>query len=261
MNRWNLTGRRALVTGGTKGIGAAIVEELLSLGAMVTVVARNASEVTAFVETWQAKGSDNNTFDSIFGTAADVATPDGRSLAISFAAAQMDGIDILINNVGTNIRKPSLDYTDAEFAHILNTNITSAWEMCRAAHPYLSTANEGAIVNIGSVAGTVAVGSGGPYAITKAALDQLCRYLAVEWAADGIRVNNVNPWYTNTPLASPVLTDDERRARILARTPNNRIAAREDISGLVAFLCLPVARHITGQTIAVDGGFLANGTF
>jgi Tropinone reductase 1 len=132
--------------------------------------------------------------------------------------------------------------------------------MCRLAHPLLKEAEGGArIVNIGSVAGSVWVGSGAPYAMTKAALDQLTRYLAVEWAPDNIRVNAVAPWYTRTPLANAVLDRPEFAERVLARTPLGRIADPDDISGIVAFLCLPCARHITGQIVAVDGGFLALG--
>jgi Tropinone reductase 1 len=254
-NRWNLEGRRALVTGGTKGIGEAVTAELLALGAKVVTVARNATEVTARVARWREEGLPAS------GIATDVATTDGRSTVLAFALAELGGLDILVNNVGTNIRKPSLDFSEAEFAHIVNTNLTTVWEMSRLAQPYLAANGDGAIINIGSVAGTVSVGSGAPYAITKGALDQLCRYLAVEWASSNVRVNNVNPWYTQTPLASPVLNDPERAGRIIARTPNGKIATPEDVAGIVAFLCLPAARHITGQAIAVDGGFLANGTF
>ena len=109
------------------------------------------------------------------------------------------------------------------------------------------------------MAGNVFVGTGAPYAMTKAALDQLTRYLSVEWAAENIRVNSVNPWATETPLTSDVLSQPEYRSRVLNRTPNGRIADAEDVAALVAFLCLPCARQITGQTIAVDGGFLALG--
>lgn len=257
--RWRLDGRRALVTGGTKGIGEAVAAELLALGARVTVVARNSEEVAARVAAWQAAGL------PAFGIAADVTTPEGRAAAIETAVGAMGGLDILVNNVGTNKRKSSLEYTSEEVAHLLQTNLLSAWEMCRAAYSPLKTAADAgidaAIVGVGSVAGTVCVGSGAPYAMTKAATDQMTRYLAVEWAADGIRVNEVNPWYTWTPLATPVLSQAETAERILARTPNGRIATPEDIAGVIAFLCLPAARHITGQCLSVDGGMLANGRF
>jgi tropinone reductase I len=257
--RWRLDGRRAIVTGGTKGIGEAVADELLGLGAAVTIVARNADDVTAHVSAWKKAGF------SAHGIAADVTTEAGRRAVLETAVSAMGGVDILVNNVGTNIRRPSVDYTPDEFAFLVATNMTTAWEMCRAAYPYLKEAAEGgsdaAIVGIGSVAGSASVGSGAPYAMTKAATDQLTRYLAVEWAVDGIRANEVNPWYTHTPLASPILNQPETAARILARTPNGRIADPADVAGLVAFLCLPAARHITGQCIAVDGGMLVNATF
>lgn len=251
--RWRLDGKRALVTGGTKGIGAAIAHELLSLGATVTIVARDAQAVADW-----AAGAESAS-EKRFGIGADLSTSAGRQTAITFAAEQMNGLDILINNVGTNIRKPSTAYNEDEYAHVFATNLTSAWEMCRAAYPLLKQSDAASIVQIGSVAGSVSVGSGGPYAMTKAALDQMTRYLAVEWAGNGIRINNVNPGYTRTPLTDTVLQNDDFVAKILAHTPNRVIADPEDMAGLVAFLCLPAARHITGQTIAVDGGFLARG--
>ncbi len=254
--RWTLAGKRALVTGATKGIGRAIADELLGLEAAVLIVARSAEDVDACLKEAREKGG------AAHGIAADVTTPEGRRAVLEAAGDVLGGLDILVNNVGTNIRKSSVEYAPEEYDFLLRTNLGSAWEMCRAAYPLLresASGGGGSIVNIGSVAGSVSVHSGAPYAMTKAALDQLTRYLAVEWASDGIRVNAVNPWYTQTPLASVVLDKPEFRESVLARTPLGRVAEPQHISGLAAFLCLPVASHITGQCIAVDGGFLAFG--
>jgi Tropinone reductase 1 len=257
--RWRLDGRRALVTGGTKGIGAAIVAELLGLGAQVTLVARAEADVEKAVADARAAGH------TVHGIAADVTAPGPRSVVVEYADREMGGIDILVNNAGTNIRGASVDFRPEDYAHVLDTNLTAAWEMCRAAHPHLKaaaeTSGDACVIGIGSVAGATYIGSGAPYAMSKAALDHLTRYLAVEWAPDRIRVNGVNPWYTKTPLANRVLDDPAFTERVLKRTPLGRIADPEDISGIVACLCLPIARHVTGQTIAVDGGYLANGSF
>lgn len=251
-SRWRLEGKRALITGGTRGIGRAVAEELLHLGALVTIVARNKEEITTTLCEWSWKRLSGR------GIAADVTLPEIAPRIVAAAEQQMGGLDILINNVGTNIRRSSVEYSAEEFQKVLTTNLTSAWEMCRAAHATLA-ASRGCVVMVGSVAGQVHVGSGAPYAMTKAALDQLTRYLAVEWAPEGIRVNAVEPWYTNTPLAAPVLEDEERRARIVERTPLGRIAEPEDVAAAAAFLCMPAARHITGICLPVDGGFLASG--
>jgi len=252
--RWRLDGRRALVTGATKGIGWAVVAELLDLGATVTIVARSAEDVAGCLRSGPA--------ERLFGIAADVTDPTDRRTAVEYAAEKMGGIDILINNAGTNIRKASLDFTPEEFAFLFDTNLVSAWELSRLAYPHLKEAaaiGDACIVNVGSVAGSVSVGSGAPYAMTKAALDQMTRYLAVEWGADGIRSNAVLPWYTRTFRVAPYLDAPDFTATVLDRTPIGRIAESEDVSGVIAFLSLPVAAYVTGQTLAADGGFLALG--
>lgn len=252
--RWTLNGKCALVTGATKGIGRAVADELCALGASVLLVARDEAGVA------EAAGEIGERHAGrVFGIAADVTQEDGRRALLDKASAALGGLDVLVNNVGTNIRKPSLDYSADEYETLFQTNLASAWEMCRAAHPLLKKGENASIVNIGSVAGSVSVHSGAPYAMTKAALDQLTRYLAVEWAPDKIRVNCVAPWYTYTPLANVVLSKPEFEAGVIARTPNSRVAVPEDISGAVAFLCMPCARHVTGQVLSVDGGFTAFG--
>ncbi|GAA4406261.1 SDR family oxidoreductase [Nibrella viscosa] len=250
---WQLTGRRALVTGGTKGIGEAIVKTLLDRGCEVFIVARNADLLQQQVAAYQADGC------PVEGLVADVSRPGMARQVIDAVQQQWGRLDILINNAGTNIRRPTVDYSPDEFEHILNTNLRSAFELSQAAYPLLKVSGHGSIVFVSSVAGLTHVGSGSPYGVSKAALNQLTRNLAVEWAADNIRVNAVAPWYIRTPLAEPVLTNPERLEGILRRTPMKRVGEPDEVASAAVFFCLPAAGYITGQTLAVDGGFMAYG--
>lgn len=246
-DRWSLRGKTALVTGCTSGIGLGIADELLRFGATVIGVARNEERLRE----WSRQREGTRI------VAGDVTRREDREAM--FAAASH--LDILINNAGTNIRKPTADYTDDEYEHLRQTNMDAVFAMCRGAYPLLRASGEASIVNIVSVAAFRNLGTGTPYAMSKAAVVQMTRTTAAEWAKDGIRVNAVAPWYIRTPLAEPVLNDPVRLAAVLARTPLGRVGEIEEVAGLTAFLCLPAASYITGQCIAVDGGFSVAGVF
>jgi Tropinone reductase 1 len=253
LQKWNLQGKKALITGGTKGIGRAIAEELLALGAQVCIVARKEAELTGRVSEWQKEHLPAT------GITADLSNPEERDKLAATLQAQWGKLDILVNNVGTNIRKKTTDYSAAEYHLLMQTNLTSAFHLCQLFHPMLKSAGQSSIINISSVAGLIHVRSGSIYGTTKGAMNQLTKNLACEWAAEGIRVNAVAPWYIETPLAKAVLQDQAYLENILQRTPMGRIGKPEEVAAAVAFLCMPASAYITGQCIAVDGGFTVYG--
>ncbi|MEE4331504.1 MAG: SDR family NAD(P)-dependent oxidoreductase, partial [Wenzhouxiangella sp.] len=181
---WSLDGRRALITGASRGIGLAIARALAERGARITLVARHEADLDAAAKELRSAGY---RVDRIAG---DV----GKSSDRRRIVGSLDGrLDILINNAGFNLRKTALDYEPDELRSILETNLIAAFELARATHSLLAESPAASVVNVSSVAGLTHLRTGVPYAMSKAALNQMTRNLAVEWANDGIRVNAVAP--------------------------------------------------------------------
>jgi Tropinone reductase 1 len=250
---WRLDGKRALITGASRGLGKATALEMAGLGAELVLVARGAAglaEVAGQVRDL-APGCQVTT------VAADLASEAGRDTVVS--AALSGGLQVLVNNVGTNIRKPMTEVALEEFRLVQETNIVSCFEMCRRLFPALKAGAPASVVNNASVAGIMHLRTGASYAMSKAAMIQLTRNLAVEWAQYDIRVNAVAPWYIDTPLARQVLDDDAYLAEVLDRTPMGRVGDPSEVARVISFLCMEGAGYITGQCLPIDGGFSVYG--
>lgn len=254
-SRWRVEGQVALITGASAGIGRAVAAELLSLGADVLLVARD----TAALQVCSDELQEEFPKQSVRHFAADVSDAEQRQEVFDWIEDLHDGLQILVNNAGHNIRKATMDYNDDEWRSIFETNIFSAFELSRFAYPLLKQHASSSIVNIGSVSGLTHVRTGSPYGSSKAALHQLTKNLACEWGSDGIRVNSIAPWYIRTRRTSDVLAQPEYLDEVLDRTPMGRIGEPEEVAAAVAFLCMPASSYITGECIAVDGGFMRYG--
>ncbi|KAL1192653.1 Senescence-associated protein 13 [Cardamine amara subsp. amara] len=253
-SRWSLRGMTALVTGGTKGIGEAVVEELAMLGARVYTCARDETHLQERLREWQAKGFQVTT------SVCDVSSRDQREKLMETVSSFFQGkLNIFVNNVGTLIVKPTTEYTAEEYSFLMATNLESAFHLSQLTHPLLKASGSGSIVLMSSTAGVVHINVGSIYGATKGAMNQLARNLACEWASDNIRVNSVCPWFITTPLTNDCLGDEEFKKGAELRTSVGRIGEANEVSPLVAFLCLPSASYITGQAICVDGGATING--
>jgi Tropinone reductase 1 len=248
MKNWDLKGKRAVVTGGSKGIGKAVVRELAQLGAEVLFTSRNEEELRITEHELKKNGY------TVFSLPGDVSDEHHRETVKAWVREKWGALDILVNNAGINLRRPSNEYTPEEYLKVINMDLIAPFEFCRIFFPLLKISASPSIINVASVAGSFDAKTGAPYGMAKSGLIQLTKNLAGEWAAEGIRVNAVSPWFTETPLTRVLLSQPEKLNRIIDRTPMGRIAKDEEIAAAVAFLAMDKASFITGQNISVDGG-------
>ncbi|KAM4083399.1 hypothetical protein ACJW30_08G053400 [Castanea mollissima] len=232
----------------------AIVEELAGLGATVHTCSRNEVDLNECLSEWRKKGLQDT------GSVCDVSSRAEREKLISSASNRFNGkLNILINNVGTNKPKPTLEYTAQDFSFIMATNFESAYHLSQLAHPLLKASSAGSIVFVSTVCGVVSVRGGSIYGASKGAMNQLTKNLACKWAKDNIRTNCVAPWYIKTPLVQPYLDDENFFNAVISRTPMGRVGEPKEVSSLVAFQCLQATSYMTRQSICVDGGMTVNG--
>lgn len=248
LSAWRLDGARALITGGSSGIGLATAREFAALGASLVLVARDGAKLEC------ARRQIREDFPAceLDIISADLRRDEDRR---KVAGSIHGGLQILVNNAGANIRKKMSELSLDEYRQVQQVNVESSFEMCRLLYPRLAAAGSACVVNNASVAGLVHLRTGTPYGMSKAAMLQMTRNLAVEWAEDGIRVNAVAPWYIRTPLAGQVLSDERYRREVLDRTPLGRVGEVEECARAIAFLAMPASSYITGACLPVDGGF------
>jgi 2-deoxy-D-gluconate 3-dehydrogenase len=250
MELFDLHGKVAVVTGGNGGIGLGIALGLAQAGAAVAIAGRNQTKTAPAVAQLEALGV------QVIGLQADVTQTDQVQRMVSQTVERFGGLDILIANAGTNVRKMPEQYALDEWHHIVDTNLTSVFACCQAAYPEMQRRGGGKIVTIGSMTSIFGFDAAAVYAATKGAVVQLTRSLAAAWAKDNIQVNAILPGWIDTDLTRgarrnlPALND-----KILSRTPAGRWGTPADCAGAAVFLCSPASDFVTGTALPVDGGF------
>jgi NAD(P)-dependent dehydrogenase (short-subunit alcohol dehydrogenase family) len=250
---FDLTGRVAVVTGARRGLGRAIAVALARAGADVGLGLRDAADDGGAVAEIEALGR------RAVPLAMDVLDVEASTAALDRAAEELGGLDVLVNNAGGGIPSaPAADVSLADFDHVWAWNVRSAFALSQHAARRMRSTGGGAIVNMASQAGLVALPGESAYCIAKAAVVHMTRCHAVEWGADGIRVNAVAPTFIETDGTEAALGDPDFRADTVERIAAlHRIGVPREVADAVVFLAAPAASLITGQTLAIDGGWTA----
>jgi NAD(P)-dependent dehydrogenase (short-subunit alcohol dehydrogenase family) len=248
---FSLAGQTALVIGGNSGIGKEMARGLLRAGARLVVAGRNEAKLGAAVSELGAAGP-------VTGVQADVSRLDALRALVHHAIATLGHIDILINAQGILRLQPAEAFTEDDYAAVMDTNLKSVFFACTEVGRHMLARGSGSIINIASLAAYRGWQNSSIYAMGKAGIVALTETLAIEWAKRGVRVNGITPGFFLTDLNRERM-NDARKARAVDRTPAGRFGELPELVGAAVFLASPAARFITGETLRVDGGFLAAG--
>jgi NAD(P)-dependent dehydrogenase (short-subunit alcohol dehydrogenase family) len=249
----SLEGKVAVVVGGTSGIGRAISLGLADAGADVAASARRMEQVESTAAEIEARGK------RALRISSDVADRGSLQNLLDQTLAQLGRADILVNCAGKIKRAPTLDFDEAEWTSIMDTNVTGTLRACQIFGRHMLDRGYGRIINIASLNTFVALSQVAAYAASKAAVASLTRSLAVEWSQKGVIVNAIAPGVFRTALNSDLLDNTPRGKELLMRTPMGRFGKTEEVVGAAVYLASDAASFVTGQVLVVDGGFLASG--
>jgi len=248
---FDLSGKRALITGSSRGLGLAMATALANAGASVVLNARDEVALGAAAADLAATGAE------VHALAFDVTSEDSVTDAIAHCETQIGPTDILINNAGIQIRGPLEDYAIDKFELMLSTHVVATFAVSKAVAKGMIARGHGKIINICSVLTSVARPTAAPYGAAKAAVANLTRGMAADWAPKGLNINAIAPGYFKTDLNKTLMADPKFNDWVEQRTPQRRWGEIEELGGAAVFLASPAANFINGHVLYVDGGFTA----
>jgi len=248
-----LTDKTAVVVGGTSGIGRAIAHALAEAGADVVATSRRRQQVEATANEIEERGRRS------LRVTSDVSNSDSLRQLLDACLTAFGKVDILVNSAGRTKRAATVDFSEQDWATILDTNLTGTLRACQIFGRHMIERKYGRIINIASLSSFVALYEVAAYSASKAAVASLTKSLAVEWAAHGVNINAIAPGVFRTALNQKLLDETERGREFLLRTPMKRFGQVEELAGAAVFLASDAASFVTGEILVVDGGFLASG--
>ena len=248
---FDLSGRVALVTGSTRGLGRAMAEGLAAAGARLVINGTDAARVEAAVREFTVAGHVAE------GAAFDVTDEAAVVRAFETFDARGLAVDILVNNAGIQLRKPMLELSTAEWRKVLDTNLTSAFVVGREAGRRMVARGRGKVINIGSLTSELARATVAPYTVAKGGIKMLTQAMAAEWAAHGVQANAIGPGYMLTDMNQALIDNPAFDTWVKARTPAKRWGKPEELVGVAVFLASSASDYVNGQIIYVDGGMTA----
>jgi len=252
-HRFDLTGKVALLTGASKGIGEAMARGMAEFGATVVVSSRKQEAVDAVADAFREDGLD------AIAIAANVGNPDDITALLEQTLERCGGIDVLVNNAAVNPVFGPIQDTDARaFDKIIDVNLRAPLELCKRVYPIMQARGGGSIINISSIGGITPEAGIGIYSVSKAAIINMTQAMAQDWGPDNIRVNAICPGLIRTRFSEALWSNDEILDRFLQHTPLGRAGEPDDVAGLAAFLASEAAAYCSGGVYTVDGGYLAN---